>query len=333
VFRLVWLQLTKHKFSMTARLIVGAFVIFALVSQTSGDKLEEALSNISLPMLSLSAFILLLANIIRAIRFRVLAGIPMPLAEAYRLTTTYNVVTAILPAGMGELYLPYACERDYRIPYSKGLTVLLMTRLPDLVAVAGLLELGAVGLAIQSPQLGIFGVIAAIMLVGLFIVLRFLDHFIEVLSGLTRRISFFQRFSEFLSNLAVSLRSLHWEVNRRARFTLIVTTALIWLCSWVSVYLLLHALRLSLDPLQVALSIGIVFSASIFPISGLANFGIRDAGWTLALILTIQLPHEQAIAAAFAIHLLTLCSTLVIWFSGYVASWSPFTLRRELRHE
>ncbi|MEP7287721.1 MAG: lysylphosphatidylglycerol synthase transmembrane domain-containing protein [Chloroflexota bacterium] len=307
--------------STALKLLPGTLLLILLVSQTSGDKLNAAFSNFSAPYAMLACGFLICANVNRAIRFWVLARKQMPLVEAYRLTTTYNLITALVPGGLGELYLPYAVERDYKMPYAKGLSLLAITRLIDLIAVAVLLVIGTFGLAYSSPQLWILAPIGIVLLLVLLAALYNIDHVMQFVEHQTRRIPLLVPLTRFLGKFTLAFRQLRAEAVGSVRMTVIGTTILLWLFAWGNVTMMLYTLGLPLNLTQVALGMGIIFSTGVLPLSGLANFGIRDAGWAFVLILTLGLAREQAVAAAFAVHLVTLLCVFVVWVSGHMGHW------------
>lgn len=304
----------RRRLSLIGQIALGTLLAVLLLTQMSFDALWQIIQKIGPGQALLSLVLLLVANVLRAARLRALMPGKVPFPGIYRLTVNYNLLTGLLPAALGELYLPLAAERVYRVPYAQGVSLLFITRLLDLVAVAALLVIGAVWVAAETSVVGL-GVLLLFAFVGALLFLDTISHF---MASLAERIPFFpflKPLARFVRRFADAFREL------RAQSTGVVVIGLTiaqWVLVWMGMYAMLQALGLPLSLGQAALGMGIVFSMSVIPLSGVANFGIREVGWALVLALTLDLAHREAVAGAFAIHLITLVFLTLIWFSGFL---------------
>ena len=293
-------------------IVISAALVILLVSQLTVNDIVSVFSHIDGAALVLADLMLLLANGVRAVRFQVLMARPLPLLKILAHTTTYNLTTALVPSGLGEFYLPYAFEREFQLPISQGLSILLLTRLADLVAVVVLLLIGSISLSNDAAWSVPFIFMAIMLLTILLLTLTMLDRVLRLISRVGQRGAVLTSISAFLTNLSIAFA----QGRTRSRFNLTVTTLVQWLLVWVSQHLLLKALGLALTAGQTAFGMGIVYSLAILPLSGIGNLGIRNVAWMLVLALLLALPEKEAIAAALAIHVLTLLCILSIWLVG-----------------
>ncbi len=305
----------RRRFSLIIRIGLGTLLALLLLTQMSFTELIGLLAGMNPLDAALATLALIVANAIRAARFRALLPAEATHAAAYRLTGVYNLITALLPAGLGEFYLPYATERTYKVPYAEGLSLLFITRLLDLVAVSLLLVAGAVW-AVLATTSGSWTLVAlsVVLVVAMVGALAYLDRVAHLSAHIAERLPFLVPLARFARKFSEGFR----KIRSQKRGTAVFLTGLQWAFVWVSVYYMLHGLNLPLNVPQVALGMGIVFSLSVLPLSGLANFGIREVGWALVLVLTLGVGHESAVAGAFAIHLVTLGQIVIVWLTGQV---------------
>ena len=270
--------------------------------------------------------VLLAANAARAVRLRrLLPGPPLAPAQALEVTTTYNLLTGVVPGGLGELALPVRLARTYGTPRAEAASALLLTRYLDVAGLAG-----AVGLsAALTPAVGVARVPLAVLGAGgalaVAVSVRRLGRATAREPGRLRRRAGRGGRGGRLAGRLLSVRA---ALRRQAGAVDAVswwTTAALWAGTWTGLVLLAGAVGTPVGLAAGGVLAGVVFALAALPVPALAGIGLTDAGWALGLVLLASAPgggdldRGTAVGAAFALHGLSLLAVAAVALVGRLA--------------
>ena len=242
---------------------------------------------------------------VRGLRLRVLlnSSNDLPVSNVFFANMAGYLGNNILPARAGELIRAAYLARQNKISASYALTVGLVERLMDLIAliVLGSFALSVTGIASFVSQnilrgIAVFGLIG---LVGVFIT----PYFESFLRNMIQRVPFIKesfktKLDQFLQQFITGLKSIHGAA-RISQFTGL--TALIWFMDAVGAVLLAYILKIPLQLQHAFILLSALGLSSAVPstpgyvgvyqfvaVNVLAPFGISNAD-ALAFILMSQL--------------------------------------------
>lgn len=226
-------------------------------------------------------------------------------AACLRLTLIHNLLNGLVPMRAGELSFPVLMARQFRVPASHSLPVLLWFRLMDLHTLA-LLALLTGGVYLAGPPAALALALAwlALLPVGRRMGPWLRDRLGDPQAGRLRR---------FLHQAFDALPSSPSEFWRAWAWTL---------ANWVlKVAVYVWVLRLFLETSSVAAWLAVIAGdlTSVLPVHGVAGVGTYEAG-VVAALLPFGHGADAALAAAVNLHLFVI-GTVVL--SGLVAFLLP----------
>lgn len=256
---------------------------------------------------------LVAANVARARRMTSLLSTPMRLGRAYDVTCSYNLATAVLPGGLGELALPVTLSRGDGVPAAEATSTLVLTRLLDVV---GVLAVGLVS-AVLAPTVGWRPLVVAVLAAGLLVAVLVVRHTAALAARFRPRAAQGNRWWRLaatrLASLADAMRDQHGRIGPAA----LVATAAMWVATAAMQVTLARAFGVPLPWAAGGLAAVVVLLLAAIPIRSVAGIGLQEAGWTLVLTAFAHDTHHAA-AHALAIHVLTLAVLIALWATGWV---------------
>jgi uncharacterized membrane protein YbhN (UPF0104 family) len=286
-----------HRWLGAAAATLGCLVVglFMVDLGTSGAMLAAAD-----PALWATAIMLsMLMAAFRAIRLVASARArqPWPIVKA---SLIHNAANAVLPAKVGEAALPIALSRYAGFDPVRGIGLLVLVRLCDLVALAGLgLWLVAI-LDVWSLPTGWRVAIAiggGLMTLGVVVLPRFIG------AGAGRLRHVFNRLGPRLEAAASHLTDV-------PGLALVTSTACIWVALVLAAQVCVAAVGLTAEPGMVALACVAASLAFALPIGGIANAGPFEAAFA-GVLVTGGAATEPAVAAAILLHLCAIVGALL----------------------
>ncbi len=324
--RRVWLQLTVS-------LVVTVGLLYALVGS-----LQEGVVQVMAPgfeprflLLALGAYTV--ATLCRAVRFqhihRELPG--STTAQWLQVAVIHAGLNQVLPFRSGETSYPYLMHRIHGVTVGRSLLVLLSARILDLMAnflyAIPFVLLLAAGQLHTSRTLfvAVAGAVVLVCLLAL-VALRPAARFFYRLSRPRAggapcgrlRAAVHQR----AARLVAEARMFHGPRHFAVIFLL---SAGLWLSLFLTFWGLMNGFGFAV-PLPAAV-IGTVGAAmmNVLPVSGIANFGTQEAGWTLGLMLA-GLSRETGFAAGFWTHVGTMALAVLFALLGF--AWMKASARK-----
>lgn len=296
---------------------VSALCVFVAVWRIDWHQTIQALSGVRIGWLAIAALFLMLCLIAFAGRWRALVNSQIDLSwkNAFGYLMIGYMTNAVLPMRPGDL-LRVALLRAHKVPFSSGLSALLLERLFDVMCVV--VMGGILTFFLSLPRsievaLSIFALAGAVafIVVGMFIVRpSFAQHLSKIFGNLDWWKPLDLRLHQFINGLGVLrsrhrlMRALFWSVFGWAMFALSMTSVV------VSTQIAAPALAGLL--VLVVISLGAAIPSSPGAV------GVFHALAILALT-PWDVPVSQAMAFALIAHGLAISLHISL---GFISAWS-----------
>jgi uncharacterized protein (TIRG00374 family) len=229
----------------------------------------------------------------------------------------------IMPFRTGELAFVYLAKTRMDVPAGIGVAAIAIARLYDLLAICLMF---IVSLLLAREGYGYFSgyiliiVLCAVSLMSLIIAILWLNRlfasftarlfsrkFLNRLRPLQSRI---EQVCDYCSTLRPG-KSMAWI------FTL---TVLMWAVQALNFYILTMGMGLGLNfwTAVAGMLLAIIFVS--LPIQGVGNFGSFELAWA-AIFIALGAPVASAVSSGFAVHVIVLAFTTVLWIYGIIADY------------
>jgi len=304
-----------------------------LFSQISLTDLTLIISEISIAVLALVFVLMVAINALRAYRFRVLLSAKeMPFVRLTGTVLVCNFVTNILPAGIGHLSYPVLFQRNFGVPLSRGIAILLLARIFDLMIIFIIFLLSA-ALAQAIPasmtsavhSISLVVLIALILLVSVVVLVRFSARFasrfqVFIEKSLSRGPLFTKEGATKATKAFAAVR----VINSNANLTKVIVTSLgIWTGMYLVGFVLLRDLNVMIDIATSFTAQSLTLITMILPVQGIGGFGSFEGAWAGAFFL-LGVPKAVAILSGVIIHLILFIYHATLGIAGAI------TIRRYL---
>jgi uncharacterized protein (TIRG00374 family) len=263
--------------------VVSAIFLVPIYLLTDWQQLLHILRHVSIDYLLAAFFVLFVANVVRAIRFRLLDHTRQRLLFWWLVNQVYNLMTATLPGGAGEAATVLVLKRlsSYSLP--GGIRVLLVTRLMDLAwfCVMLLLSLLFVSSVVTyvTPVVVLAGALLALTIILLLPVTeQYVLRFSKRLLPSSFRVS--EKIRDSLENLHHIARQQR-EEGRHAKA--MGQSAVVVFGSALSAHLTFLAFGVDFTWSQTLYCYGVYALFQLVPVQGIAGIGTQAAWWALAL--------------------------------------------------
>jgi hypothetical protein len=250
------------------------------------------------------------------------------------ITLAHSLMAYVLPAKVGEASLVLYLRRGLHVPAARGLAVLFVARLLDLVCVTAFLAVacivvGALQLCAEPGRILILGAgllpLAMLMTVGLWKGVWFVERLQALLDPVTSRGG---KIGSLLSKVLEKLGVALGEVSSSALLRAALWSPPIWLGVFLFYGILAQGFGLQdLGFAQSVFGAGLAVLFGLLPISAFAGFGSQDAGWVVGFT-AMGAVREVAMESGLAIHLLYALHIVVLGLIGH--AWA---LRNSARFE
>ncbi|MCY4146630.1 MAG: lysylphosphatidylglycerol synthase transmembrane domain-containing protein [Chloroflexi bacterium] len=312
---------TRQRLVRLLSIGVTGGLLIVLVERVEWGEFDELLARVSLLGWCVALLAYLALNLLRALRFRILlGGKDAPWRLLMPITLYHNFLVRALPFKLGEL--SYIALLRSRLNYSMeaGVSSLFGARLLELLIIvmvfAASILSSAEQLAAQRDELLI--VVAITFMISV-LALYYGGTLVRRLHKLLQPL-LIRRDSHLSRLLQKRLEQLADELSRirqpRLFFSALFISCFTYTCSFLTNYILLRALGLSVNlPGAIAIvSIGMFASAFPFTVSG---FGVVEAAWSFGLIQLAGWSEADATATGFLLHGFQLFAAAIYGLAGY----------------
>jgi len=307
-----------------------ALVFAALLARDTGlAEIAQRLRELPPHALLLAALWLALAGFVRALRLRLLLSSAIGVGQAYAFHQIYNVVTAMVPTGLGEAASAWLLRRTLRVPLHLGLVALLVGRFLDLFVLLCLFLAVVLGGATRLAS-GLEALIPAAAGIALVMLVLGAGHVASRgrLAALLERWATQVRPDGRLRILArrglrVLAESLHLLPRGGQAALLVLLTLVTQLVSLGALHALLEGAHLELGYAAAIVCFVVYILLRMLPIQGVGGIGTTAAWWALALRALGIAPDESVtvgavLYVAFTVLLVFLCLTALplLWLGA-----------------
>ena len=269
----------KILFALAASLVFLSFLSRII----EWDNFEKIFSRVDSTQFFIGFVFLVLANLVRTIRFRVMDEHGHSLGRWWFMNQNYNLMTATLPGGVGEVATAWILKRYCSFPFLHAVRILFITRIMDLLFFSLLMLLAVLqlGHTILFYEAAITVAVALMGVSGLALipplerlVLRFIYRCLPGNSGLVGKIR------EKLQSLVRASSTLHYLKNLAGALGL---SALVIVAAALSAHYVLLSLGTGFSWQQSFYCFTIYALFQLVPIQGIAGIGTQAAWWALSL--------------------------------------------------
>jgi glycosyltransferase 2 family protein len=312
---------------------MAASLAYFLLSKLDMAKTFGIIKNADVCMVTASCLAYLASNIFKTLRFRVmLKTYGIPGIDLFTITSYHNFFNQIMPARTGELTFLYYLKNIGGTEMSKGLHILVVTRIFDFIVISAfficslLLYFGiqtSAALVAAGVVFFIISVITLFNLKWLIILCGRLFRFMAKKLNLEKK-NFAARALGKVDEVVEEFSS--FKTGRHTPM-LAATSILTWSALYFLFYLTIRSFGIEIDPLQsVAGSTGGVLT-NVLPINSFGSFGTLEAGWTGGFVL-VGMNEQDAIITGFGYHAISFFASAVIAFLCYIYK-KIFSSRRD----
>ncbi|OHD70386.1 MAG: hypothetical protein A2W19_16435 [Spirochaetes bacterium RBG_16_49_21] len=306
-------------------LIVSVFIAYFLLGKLDIAKTWDSIRNADAVMVIVSCLVYSASNFFKMLRFRLMLGdYGIPLFDLYAITSYHNFYNQIMPARTGELTFVYYLKKIGNADVSKGLHILVVTRIFDFIVISAFFICSIIFVFGARTSMALIAAGAAFFIIS--IIALFNLKWIVILCGrILRTLTKNERMQK--NRLVGALRGridvlVHeFSSFKTARFVpaLAVTSILTWSALYFLFYLTIRSFGIDIGLIQsVAGSTGGVLT-NVLPINSFGSFGTLEAGWTGGFIL-VGMSEQDAIFTGFGYHFISFFASAAIALFCYVVT-------------
>ncbi len=305
--------------------LVTVALLAVLIGEVKWDEFDQLLGRVTVVSWLGALLAYLALNLFRALRFRVLLDKDdTPWRLLVPITLYHNFLVRALPFKLGEL--SYITLLRSRLNYSmeEGVSSLFGARVLELIIIVLVFFSGvlttAEALAERRDQLLLLIAITFIVcIVALYFGGALIRALLRALLPQLRRMA--RRKRNMLAAVETRSLQLATELDRVRQPRLFLTALLIscftYSSSFLTNYVLLRALGITVEfPAMIAI-ISIGMFASAFPLN-VSGFGVVEVAWRIALVQFADWNESDATATGFLLHGFQLFAAALYGLAGYL---------------
>ena len=317
----------------------GAFLVYFLLKEINFYEIRQAFLGMYKPTLIGALAIMLLSNLFRAYRKKILVGSDrIGMGDMFLVAMIRNAFNMVLPARTGEFSYVYVLTRRFMLPIEIGVSTLMVVMVFDLVIVFSLILISIVIVGINTLEISSISIIAiavvllAISLLILFYLSKIIDLILMIYRKLLTRFKvsekklIFRIYKKFLDinvNLRlIKARKIYWKVYLSSIATRVL--------KFTGYYLIIHAILSPMGYTFSELNYWVILLATItaeisavLPTHALAGFGTYEWAFALPLIM-LGFTKKISLLVGFNLHLVVLLFTVILGIIAMVIISMPF---------
>lgn len=297
-------------------LLLSAAVIVFMASVIDLRAMGKSLAGADPFWLAVAVLLYALSNLAKSVRYSLMlreSGVSH--AGMFAITAYQNFFNQILPARTGELTLVYYLKKSGGA-VSKGLHVLIVTRIYDLIIVAVFFLTSAVlfwGNRVNTGLLVLGCAALAASIASLFF-LKWIVRFGWWMMNASARILKLERLGIY-RKVSAKLEPVVHEFGdyRTAKQipALVVSSIAVWSVLYCFAYATIRAFHVEIGFLaNVVGNTGQVL-ANVLPVNSFGSLGTLEAGWAGGFLL-VGMTKQDAVTTAFGYHIITFAAAALI---------------------
>ncbi len=303
-------------------LVISLFLAWFLLRKVDVARALETVGNADLSLLGACVLTYFASTFFKMLRYQTMLGdLDISILDLFAITSYQSFLNQIMPARTGELTFVYYLKKIGKGEISRGLHVLVVTRIFDFIVISAFFICSIIihfGMDTSLLLVALGAVFLALSVVGLFNL-----KWIVIWSGRLFHLLYtrtplgsFALAGRIIGTIDVVVEE--FSSFRAGRFAprLAFTSILTWIALYFLFYLSIRSLGVEIGLVQsVAGSTGGVLT-NVLPINSFGSFGTLEAGWTGGFILVGMNEHD-AIVTGFGYHLISFAaSALAAAFSA-----------------
>jgi uncharacterized protein (TIRG00374 family) len=310
----------KRRLAQWLMVPITVLLVVLLLAQVSISDIFAAFSSVSPVYLAVSFLMFFLLYAMRAARFYVMLN-ARDMGSIFNITCTHSMANNVMPFRTGELTFVYLARTRMGVQVGVGAAIVAIARLYDVLAICLLfmatfmISGGDFGYFSRFiPAVAVFTVLLAVAIVAIVWFNRYFAAFTARVFSLTV-FRWGRSLQAKVDQVCGYCSSLKPGRNTAALLGLSLS---MWIVQALNYYLLSSGMGLHIG-FWAAISgmlLAIIFVA--LPIQGVGNFGSFELAWA-AIFVALGAPAAAAVSSGFAVHVITLAFTTLIWLGSTFA--------------
>lgn len=302
--------------SLTLVVLVTLVLLGVILSQMDYRVVVLFLKRASLPLIILSFVTYTLTYFLRAIRWRILLGLPIPTTSLFHIVCLHTLANNLFPFRTGELTLPYFLDRFHQVKLPSSFSSLFLARVSDMLALGCLFLTGFIAVGFPSERAMILAVPALMVL--LFFFPKLMVKLLPLLKKLTR---FHLQESKSIETIETFSQEIQEQWKGKRMMVVNLLSLAIWGVKFLAFYILamemIRPLGYPLNYWKVVVGTSASELTTVLPIHSIGGVGTYEAGWTGAFIL-MGMAKGEAVATAFLFHMTLLLFSVMLGLPAYL---------------
>jgi uncharacterized protein (TIRG00374 family) len=314
-------------FKTAVFLVLSLSLAYFLLEKLDLAKAWSMITNADVLLVAAACLVYFVSNFFKMLRFRVmLKDYRIPLFDLYTITSYHNFYNQIMPARTGELTFVYYLKKIGKADISKGLHILVVTRIFDFIVISAFFICSILlffGSRTSTALILVAAVFFIISIVVLFNIKWFMILFRNVFHTLTRNKRLRQHGIVAKMRETIDLVVNEFFAFKTARFmpALALTSILTWGTLYFLFYVSIRSFGIDIGLIQsVAGSTGGVLT-NVLPINSFGSFGTLEAGWTGGFIL-VGMSEQDAIVTGFGYHFISFFASALLALVCYAIKYT-----------
>lgn len=315
----------KHVIKTIFSIAITGGILGFILSRIKIEDFLLTISEISFTTLILIFLIMVLLNVLRAYRFKVLLpdkGISF--SRLIGVVFFCNLITNIVPLGIGQISYPILFKRYFTVSLTQGISILLLARIFDLIAICFIFLLSAylaqgipesMNYAMNTIIVVVSIIVSTILLLVIFIIFcssrtQWLQSFLYRTSNIRNRL--LRKLVYKITEAVIALNA----INSKPIFLKVAISSLgIWVLMYFIGFTLMKGLNVNIDIATCFVGQSFPLITNILPIQGFAGFGSFEGSWAGAFFL-LGIPEVLAISSGIIVHLIILIYQALLGLTG-----------------
>ena len=318
---------------------LGVFLVYYLLSRVNISDIRQAFLGMYKPTLIAALAVMLLSNLFRAYRKKILVDSDrIGMGDMFLVAMIRNAFNMVLPARTGELSYIYVLTKRFMFPLEIGISTLMVVMIFDLVIVFSLILISIVIVGINTYEISSVSLIAiaVVLLAVSLLILFYLSNIIDLVLIVYRKLlarfrvpeeKLVYRIYKKLLDININLRiikgkGIYWKVYLSSVATRVL--------KFTSYYLIIHAILSPMGYTFGELNYWVILLATVaaeisavLPTHALAGFGTYEGAFALAFIM-LGFTEEISIIVGFSYHLVVLMFTVILGILAMIIISMPF---------
>jgi hypothetical protein len=311
-------------------LALSAVVIAFMIKSVDLHTMGRSFASADPLWLAAAAALYAVSNLCKSIRYKIMiksAGVTQ--GTMYAITSYQNFFNQILPARTGELTLIYYLKKAGGSSMTKGLHVLIVTRIYDLIIVAVFFLSSAIlfwGSRINTGLIVLGCAALAASIASLFFlkwIILFCHRIFANISALVRfnRTTLYRKIDSKVEPIITEFSD--YKTVKQLP-SLVISSIAVWIVLYLFSFASIRAFHVDMGILQTIVGNTGQVLANVLPVNSFGSLGTLEAGWAGGFLL-VGMNAQDAVTTAFGYHIINFVAAAFI----ALFCWGVMRLRKK----